>query len=187
MSLLGVTTVEAVLLKGRNKVVSARGLPVVKRRIDAGEPPLDGTKLRVFRVHEMPEGLEGDRGGTGLYGDIYISRLQTLSSQRDTLLHELVHRYFVPRTGMFRKLRTEVRMEGFERSDILLYIEEALAEGYAQLKRHGLIDAVKSMAFPLGEGEKAYVTVSRLKYEGQVIGSVWLAGETFLVSFVYGR
>lgn len=176
VAILGVSFVEAVLMKGRGRVIAERGRPTVKPRMEMDEPPVDGNKLRVKRV---PKFEEGGKGRTDPYGTIEISRAYKLSDQRETLLHELVHRYLSPRVGPMRKLRAELRMSGAERSDLLLYLEEVLAEGYLRLKQHGLLDAITAVLYPIA---RVYVTVSRLCYEGHVVGTVMLAGSTFFVS-----
>ena len=62
------------------------------------------------------------------------------------------------------------------RSAFLRYLEEALAEGYAQLRINGLAQAIEALRFPLDGG---YVVVSQLVAEGQAIGSIVLGGFTF--------
>ncbi|HET9954811.1 MAG TPA: hypothetical protein VFQ61_09915 [Polyangiaceae bacterium] len=120
---------------------------------------------------------------TSPYGAITIARNQSLTEQRITLYHELVHRYFSPRTGPLRRLRAEVRISGYSRSALLRYLEEALAEGYGQLRGYGLDKALAAYRFPIDFG---YVTVSRMMAEGQAIGSITLGGVLFYVSVSQG-
>src|SRR5690606_23616793 len=107
------------------------------------------------------------------YGSITVARNQSLTEQRLTLYHELIHRYFSPRTGPLRKIRAELRMSGYSRSQLLRYLEEALAEGYGQLRVHGLEKALGAYRFPVDLG---YVTVSQMAAEGQAIGTITLGG-----------
>ena len=116
-------------------------------------------------------------------GAITVARNQSFSEQRVTLFHELVHRYFSPRTGPLRQLRAELSWSAYSRSALLRYLEEALAEGYAQLRVHGLAQALEAVRFPLNFG---YVTVSQLIAEGQVIGTITLGGVLFHVSISQG-
>ena len=178
--LLGISTIQAVLLRGQGRAVLARGRPQIHPRVYVGRPPPAGNQLRLTR----PSTLGRSLGTTDAYGTITIARNQTLSEQRLTLFHELVHRYLSPRTGPLRQIRAELNMSAYSRSVILRYIEEALSEGYAQLRVHGLARALSAYRFPL---EGGYVTVSQLTMEGQAIGTIILGGVLFRVSISMGR
>jgi hypothetical protein len=101
-----------------------------------------------------------------------------ISEQRITLYHELVHRYFSPRVGPLRKMRAQLSMNGYDRSAFLKYIEEALAEGYAQFRAQGLAEGFQAYKFPI---EAGYVTVTQLQGEGVLIGTIFLSGAQFNV------
>jgi len=122
-------------------------------------------------------------GETNAYGTITIARNQTLTEQRLTLFHELVHRYFSPRSGPFRKLRAELNISAYSRSALIRYVEEALAEAYAQLRVRGFAQALEAYRFPLVNG---YVTVSQLAGEGQAIGTIMFGGMLLHVSISIG-
>jgi hypothetical protein len=62
-------------------------------------------------------------------------------------------------------------------------VEEALAEGYAQLRVNGLAEAFGAFRFPISNG---YVTVSQLVAEGQAVGTILLGGAVFRVSVSLG-
>ncbi|MGD8642523.1 MAG: hypothetical protein PVG89_17950, partial [Gammaproteobacteria bacterium] len=125
----------------------------------------------------------GSLGETSAYGVITIARNQSLTEQRVTLFHELVHRYFSPRVGPFRQIRAQLSMSAYSRSALLRYLEEALAEGYGQLRVHGLARALGAYRFPLKGG---YVTISQLATEGKAIGTITLGGILFNVSITQG-
>jgi hypothetical protein len=180
VTILGISTVQAVLLRGQAAKVIARGKPQIQPRIAVGDPPVPGNQLRVTRTATLPGGV---LGVTDEYGTIEISRGQSLSEQRLTLLHELVHRYFSPRTGPFRKIRAELNISAYTRSAIMKYLEEAMAEGYSQLRVNGFAAAVRAYRFPLDNG---YVTVSQIAGEGQAIGTIMLGGALFHVSISLG-
>ena len=74
-------------------------------------------------------------------------------------------------------------MSAYSRSALLRYLEEALAEGYGQLRVHGLAQALGAYRFPLQGG---YVTVSELVSEGYAIGTITLGGVLFKVSISQG-
>ena len=180
VTLLGIATVQAVLLRGQARTVAARGLPRIYPREPVGLPPPAGNELRLSRPASLPG---GNLGVTDAYGAIQVSRGQPLSEQQLTLLHELVHRYFSPRTGPFRQFRAQLNINAYQSSALLQYLEEVLAEGYAQLRTHGFAQAVQAYRFPLQGG---YVTVSQLAGEGQAIGTIVLGGALFHVSISLG-
>jgi hypothetical protein len=134
-------------------------------------------------VSRPANGPGGSLGTTDAYGVISVSRNQSLTEQRLTLFHELVHRYFSPRVGPFRQLRAELNMSAYSRSALLRYTEEALAEGFGQLRVHGLARAFGAYRFPLQNG---YVTVSELVAEGRAIGTIMIGGTMFYVSVSMG-
>lgn len=177
VTLLGISTLQAVLLRGQGKVVSARSWPPkIYSLPNLGFSPIPGNQLTLFRVARLPRNR---LGMTNPYGEIVIARNQTITEQRITLLHELVHRYFSPRMGPFRQLRAEINMSAYERSALLCYLGEALAEGYAQLRVNGLMSALEAIYFPLKAG---YVTASQLASEGRAIGTISLGGTLLHVS-----
>jgi hypothetical protein len=178
--LLGISTIQALLLRGQGRAVYRRGPPQVYPRVNPGNPPPAGNQLRLTRPPRLPG---GSLGSTDAYGAISIARNQSLSEQRITLLHELVHRFFSPRTGPLRQLRAELNLSAYSRSALLRYLEEALAEGYAQLRMHGLDRALAAYRFPLAGG---YVTVSQLAGEGQAIGTIVLGATLLQVSISTG-
>lgn len=181
VTLLGVSTLQAILLRGQGRAVMARGRPQIYPRPHVGLPPPAGNQLRVSRPAQIAGGSLGE---TTAYGAISIARNQSLSEQRVTLFHELVHRHFSPRIGPFRKLRAEINMSAYSRSALLRYLEEALAEGYGQLRVHGLANALGAIKFPLRGG---YVIVSQLAFEGRAIGTITLGGTLFNVSMSLGQ
>jgi hypothetical protein len=180
VALLGISTIQALLLRGQGKVIIKRGVPKVYPRLNPGPPPNAGTPPRVIYVKSLPGNIAGE---TTMYGDITISLNQSLTEQKITLFHEIVHRFFSPRTGPFVKLRAELHLSAYSRSALLLYLEEALAEGYGQLRVNGIVQALSAFRFPLKGG---YVTVSRLYFEGTQIGTIILGSEIFIVCVSYG-
>lgn len=180
VTLLGISTVQAVLLRGASRPVVARGQPQIQPRLQVAGPPANAQQLHLTRPASIPT---GEAGLTSPTGGITVSRNQPLSEQRVTLCHELVHRFFSPRTGPLLKLRAEVRMSAYSRSALLRYLEEALAEGYGQLRVHGLEKALGAYRFPINLG---YVTVAQMAAEGQAIGTITLGGVLFYVSVSRG-
>ncbi|MGK9236146.1 hypothetical protein KXS07_30285 [Inquilinus limosus] len=180
VTVLGISTIQALLMRGQARTVIARGRPQIYTRPRVGPPPPAGNQLRLSRPAQLPGGSLGE---TTAFGEITIARNQSLTEQRLTLFHELVHRYFSPRTGPLRQLRAELNMSAYSRSALLRYLEEALAEGHAQLRVYGLARALGAYRFPLQGG---YVTISELATEGIAIGTITLGGVLFHVSISSG-
>jgi hypothetical protein len=181
VTLLGISTLQAILLRGQVKTITSRGRrPKIHPLPYVGQPPIAGNQLQLVRPGRIAGGSAGE---TLAYGEIFVARNQSLMEQRATLFHELVHRYFSPRTGPFRQLRAELSMSAYSRIALLRYLEEALAEGHAQLRIYGLANALGAIKFPLQAG---YVSVSQLVAEGRAIGAITLGGTIFQVSISPG-
>ena len=71
-------------------------------------------------------------------------------------------------------------MAAYEKSSFLKYLEEALAETYAQLRVRGFAGLPTGITFPVKEG---YVTVSPVLKEG-AIGTIVVGGVTYGVYHV---
>ena len=176
VSILGIAAISAVLLRRSGKVVVERGTPNVEGLPDIGPPPPLGTKPSITRPFSLPGGALGE---TDWWGNIAVTRNQSLTEQRLTLYHEWVHSVLSPRLGPFRRLRAQLRISAYWRSALLRALEEAMAETYAQLKVNGLENVIVGMRFPIDGG---YVTVSQLANEGSAIGSIVVGGQQLTVS-----
>jgi len=181
VTILGVSAVQALLLRGPGRSVIQRGKPQLRPFHDVGPAPPAGDQLRLTRPPSLPGGSLGSTDG---YGAISIARNQTLPEQRLTLFHELVHRFFSPRTGPLRRLRANLAINGYQRSAFLKYLEEVMAEGYAQLRVNGLASAFAAYRFPIAHG---YVTVTQLTAEGNAIGTICLGGSMLIVTLSPGE
>ena len=124
----------------------------------------------------MPAGA----GKTTPFGDMTISSAGSTTEQQLARLHELVHSYLSPRFIVLRSFRARLGMSGYLRSTLLKYIEEAMAETYAQLRVDGLTGLKTGIRFPIKNG---YVTVQQLVCEGAEIGTVSVGSEQFSVQF----
>jgi hypothetical protein len=115
-----------------------------------------------------------------------VSRLQSLEEQRLTLYHEWVHSILRPRLRFLQELRAGIGASAYWRSALLKYLEEAMAESYAQLKVRGIAQVWKGVKFPVGPPGKGYVTISQLYAEGRAIGNIVLGGRNFTVYLMPG-
>ena len=68
--LLGISTLQAILLKGQGKAVITRGRPQIYPRPNVGFPPTKGSQLNISRPGQL---AEGSLGGTDAYGAITIA------------------------------------------------------------------------------------------------------------------
>ncbi len=174
--ILGITTISAILLRKSASGIIKRGPPRTQPMPRVGPPPQPGTPPRISRPVALPSGALGE---TDWWGNIAVTRSQSVSEQRLTLLHEWVHRFFSPRISPLRQLRAELRASAYWRSALLRYLEEALAESYAQLRMGvGLKGLLIGVSFPVANG---YITVSQLAGEGIAIGSIAVGGAHFTV------
>lgn len=186
IALIGVQTILALLLKKASKgfrenpkpSLRMKDLPKVER--PAGEwfykpsiTSVDGLKPGVL-------------GRTTAYGDIeYLSSLKG-KLKDETIIHERVHSFLTPKFYPLRNLRVTIAINGYSKSVLLKYLEEAIAETVAQVGTHGLKNAMIGVKFPVKEG---YVTLAQMGVE---VGGIFLfpvnaAGMTYLAYFNYGN
>ena len=177
---LGISVVSAVLLRSSARATVARGRPQVRPMPNVGAPPAPGVRPRITRPYSLPSGALGE---TDWWGNIAVTRNQTLTEQRLTLYHEWVHSVLSPRLGPMRQLRAQLRASGYWRSSVLRYLEEAMAESYAQLRVNGLDGILVGIRFPLQGG---YVTISQMAAEGTAIGNITIGGAMFTVHVTEG-
>lgn len=84
-----------------------------------------------------------------------------------------------------REFRAELRITAYKKSALLRYIEEALAESYAQLRVNGINGLPAGIRFPIANG---YVTLRAVAKEaaiGTAVGTVAAGGITYAVDVVF--
>lgn len=127
----------------------------------------------------MPPG----RGGTSAWGDVRFSTAGSVAEQQLARLHELVHQLLTPRLRPLRTFRVQLRMSAYTRSALMRYLEEAMAETFAQLRVNGLSSLMTGLTFPVANG---YMTLQQLACEGAEIGTILLGTERSSIQFVPG-
>jgi len=186
----GVTVVFAILLRRSAAKLEGRG-PGLSRMIRPREPGL-------LEVEPEPEGngplrkptvtgdplLPAGQGATSAYGDVRYSTAGTATEQQLARLHELVHSFLSPRLALFRTFRARLAVSAYARSAILRYLEESLAESFAQIRVNGLAHLITGIRFPISNG---YLTLQQLACEGAELGKIVFGTERFSVQFVAGR
>ena len=176
VNVLGISAISAVLLHRSATAVVRRGVPRIRPMEPVGAPPT-GVR-RITRPYSLPSGAAGE---TDWFGNIQVIRNQPIIEQRLTLYHEWIHSVLSPRVGPLRTLRAQIHATAYLRSALITYLEEALAESYAQLRVRGLSHLIVGIRFPL---KFDYVTVSELITEGIAIGNIVVSGHIFRVSLV---
>lgn len=172
VDILGISIISAILLRRSARPVLKRGMPRFHPMPKLGKPPI---KTIIRRPHSLPG---GDLGETDAWGNIAVSRSQSISEQRLTLYHEWIHSVLSPKFKLFRRFRAQFRLNAYNRSALMTYLEEAIAESYSQLRAYGLRKAITGFSFPLDRG---YITVSELRGEGIAIGNIIVGSTLFHV------
>lgn len=135
IAIIGVDVVIALLLHGAGKAWSNRYRPSIKG--DAS----------------LPAGS----GSTTQFGDVTYSTAGSATDQALVRFHEMVHSFLSPKLRGLRDLRADFGTFGYQKSQLLRYIEEALAETYAQLRVNGIKGLPAGIRFPIKYG---YVTLT---------------------------
>jgi hypothetical protein len=157
---------EAVEFAGPTKGVAARALERMRRLFY--KPTETGSSL-------LPPG----EGVTTKFGDITYSTLGSPQDRALALFHERVHSFLSPKLLVGRTLRADIMEAGYKHSALLKYLEEALAETYAQLHVRGMKGLVTGLRVPVQNG---YVTLSRLAVEGAA-ATITAGGATYGVYY----
>jgi hypothetical protein len=144
-------------------------------------------------MSEFPYGRSG--GETNRWGDITLLVTKNIKDVNATKIHELVHRFLIPKLQTFPKLRqfsAVLKNQGYLRSYTLRYLEEALAETVAQLTVNGFNwrNFIVGVKFPVGvAGESCYVTNAAMATEaaGILLGPINVSGIVFNVYYERSR
>ena len=124
--------------------------------------------------------LPAGYGLTNKFGDVVYSTRGSATDQALVLAHERLHSFLSPKLMPLRDLRADLRMAVYKHSDLVRYLEEALAESYAQLKVNGVSELPTGIQFPIANG---YVRLDRVLREAAV-GTVAVGGVTYGVYLI---
>ncbi|WP_312042533.1 hypothetical protein [Erwinia sp.] len=192
ITLLGVNTVLVLLLKkkpGDTFKAPFRGVKMPRYSNDIGKKmslPRNGgwrytPKIKITKYRDVAQ------GGTKPWGDVEVGRnyyseamskdeayLQMLS----TLYHEQVHMAIAPKFYLLRELRVFMRQSAYNKSFILRYLEEALAETIGLLRARGMRSEyiLEGFKFPLGNTYEITYTLLRHEAAGILLGPVVVSG-----------
>ena len=146
VSILGIQAVLAVLMRGAPK--SYRG----GVRKGAGPRTAAGAAykptLRWSKYVKGKGNLPAGSGWTTSWGDIVVSSRGSSTTRQLVMLHERIHQLLTPKVARLRDFRISNRDASYKYSSLSRYLEEALAESYAQLRVHGVTDAIAALRFP---------------------------------------
>lgn len=107
----------------------------------------------------LPKG----QGFTDKYGNVTISSKGSQNDRDLVRYHESVHAALSPKFKFLRDFRANLGVAAYKNSSLVRYIEEALAETYAQLKVNGIRNMPEGLRFPIKNG---YVTITNVAAEG---------------------
>jgi hypothetical protein len=150
--------------------------------MDFGPPPRSPTGRWSYQpsVRTVPPSAlrRGVVGETTVWGDVKISSALSRSDARATLFHELVHSFLTPKLYPLRELRVQIAIQGYERSVILRYLEEALAETYALLRTKGfnMNAMIEGITFPVGPAYDITLAKAAEEVAGVLLGPVNVGG-----------
>ncbi len=157
----------------------ARTASDVKTMPEIAHTPSDanGTSVR-GRMYKptttLDPSMPAGSGGTDKYGNVTVSSAGTPKDIAIATSHEAVHSFLSPKAmNGLRELRANAGMTAYDKSQLCRYLEEALAETYAQVKVNGLSALPEGLTFPLRE--KYDLTLSGVIKEG-AIGTVVYGG-----------
>lgn len=114
-------------------------------------------------------------GATNKFGDVVYSSAGSATDVALVRAHELVHSVLSPKFVVMRNLRADISMWFYKNSQVMRYLEEMLAEGYAQLAVKGVKALPKAFRFPMNGYS---ITVSGLIVEGAA-GTITVGGITY--------
>jgi hypothetical protein len=165
VSILGIQAVLAVLLRGAPRSYSG-GLKT------KGPPTAVGSTYRpTLRWSKYVPGrgrLAAGEGWTTSWGDIVISSRGSAQTRQLVMFHERIHQILTPKLYPLRNFRHANRNASYRYSSLSRFLEEALAESYAQLRVNGISEAISAIRFPI---RQSYVYVLRRGgYDPDMVG-----------------
>lgn len=114
-------------------------------------------------------------GVTNKFGDVIYSSAGSATDVALVRAHELVHSVLSPKFVVMRTLRADIATWFYKNSQVMRYLEEMLAEGYAQLVVKGVKSLPQAFRFPMTGYS---ITVSGLIVEGAA-GTISIGGITY--------
>jgi hypothetical protein len=196
ISLIGIQAVLMILLHNAPKpyrLSKSGNSRFAIQQLNVGpSPPLPpGRWFYKPSVRRVPPGSlgTGTMGQTSSWGDVDIELNLSSADLKATKMHELVHSFLTPKFYFLRNLRVQIAAQGYVRSVFLRYVEEAMAETYAQLRVSGinLNSLLRGITFPLNGGYTITVTKAGSEVAGILLGPVNVGGMVWNVWMIQGK
>jgi hypothetical protein len=146
IAILGVQAVLAVLFRGAPKTFRG-GISKAGPRTAVGAAYR--ATLRWTKFERGVGRLGAGQGWTTSWGDIVVSSRGSAKTRQLVMLHEKIHQMLTPKVAALRNFRISNRNASYRYSSLSRYLEEALAESYAQLKVNGVTEAFGALRFPI--------------------------------------
>lgn len=177
VSIIGIQTVMVILLKKRPSGTFG-GQEAIRLRHG---PKIPGTWRYKPSIKRTPA-VDSELGSTSVWGDIHISSRLPKAERRVTLFHELVHSILSPKLYFLRDLRATIAYNGYAKSHLLRYLEEAMCETYAQLRTYGfsMQGVLDGIYFPIA-GRYTTITALQTEASGIFIGTITVGGMIYNV------
>jgi hypothetical protein len=149
--------------------------------VNIGTPPRSpGSWFSYKPTFRTTSTLPAAEGETSVWGDIEVSSRGSAADQAIARYHELVHQWLTPKLYPLRSVRVQLSVNSYNRSYVLRYLEEALAETIAQLRANGVSpnSLYQGVRFPLRTPQ--YVTIAGLGTEvgATLLGPINVCGMT---------
>ena len=139
-------------------------------------------------------------GKVDIFGDIWIAgkklimefdgikvwRNLSADEKAAVRFHEMLHRFLVPKLYPLRRVRVYLGQESYNRSYVLRYLEEALAETYSQVRMKGLHRnaILQGLRFPVQNG---YLRLENAAAQAEVEAAGWVAEKAAAKSLMVGE
>lgn len=181
VTLVGVQVVMIILLKKKPETFKHSYIKNLSYLRGGSKPPERWFyKPQTKQTSLLPNHIHGS---TTRWGDVDINANISVGEQAAARFHELVHQILTPKLYILRGLRAHMRLSGYSRSYILRYLEEALAETYAQLRISGFSGKylLEGILFPIDNGYEVTIACMRHEAAGILLGPINVGGMLYNV------
>lgn len=199
ITLIGVNTVMALLLKKKPDdtfKTSYRNTRMPRYSTSVGNA-MSAPRNAGWRYRpkiRFTNRLDAGTGSTNMWGDITIGRRGSYShksakvASNDVLTaiyHERVHSFVAPKFYLLRELRAFLRTSAYNKSYIMRYLEEALAETVGLMRANGMSSQyiIDGFKFPLRLNYEITFTALRHEAAGVLLGPVIVGGIMYNVYY----
>ncbi|KOC87362.1 hypothetical protein [Winslowiella iniecta] len=203
ITLIGINTVMALMLKKGPR--DTFGTQLNKHKMPAYSSSLGRELAAVAPKNSHPgwryrpkirftDKIEAGHGAADPWGDITIGRRYdrtVLSADEaakkvlETIYHEKVHQFVAPKFYLLRELRAFINISAYQKSYILRYLEEFLAETIGLLRVRGLSKKyiIQGLKFPLKNEYQITFVALRHEAAGIFLGPIMVGGLIYNVYY----